>query len=261
MDQSFITGENVPAHLNIGSGGFLSEVADLTGSQFHFHATQQIDDLLEMAKVNFHTTVHFHAEVLIEGVTQQIHAAVSIGCVDTAVLIAGDGHIQVAHEGSHGQGIAVQVKGTQDHGVGSCTATLTGILADQQDVHNAVAADDHICAVAQVNLAVVQLGTGELLFLQLGLQKFRIDGVDLFLRENLMGRIGIHIIHLVQQMLHINRGAQQKHQHHTQHDAQGLQRCPQTGRTCLLFFHVYCLHFGITIISQLCIIAKSSAKY
>ena len=195
------------------------EIFGLVGVQIDVHAAQQIDDLLELIEVHLHVAVHLNAEILQQRGVQQLHAAQGVGGVDAVILIVGNFHIQVPHEGGHGQGFALGVEGTQDHAVGPGAAlTFPAVLADEQQVDDAVAAD-----VGQITVVPGDIG---------GVPGFQIapgfrgifNFIDFVRRKG--GLAAVDPPDLAEQALHRAGCNHQHQQHHGQKAAQHNQGGP-----------------------------------
>ena len=106
--------------------------------QVNVHAAQGVHNVLEAGEVHFHVVVNAHAEVLGNGLVQQVKAAQLVGRVQLSPAVAGDLHVQVTHQRDHRHLIAVFVDTENNHGVGAFPGTGSAVLTHQQNVHHAV---------------------------------------------------------------------------------------------------------------------------
>ena len=241
MPQSLGTGEDLFARGNIIAAHLSIDVLGLRLAQIDLHTAQQIDDMLELVEIHFHIGIHDDAEVLIQGLVQQLHAAQIIGDIDAVIIVAvGQVQIEVAHEGGHGNGLLFLVEGHQDHGIGT-GPVLAGaaVLADEHDIDDIVLTADGLIDLAPVDLVLVHCGCRGVGVD--GLVPGVLDGLDLCLGEGRHGGVPVHIVRHAHHILNKHGDAQPNCQHDSQHHAQDRQ--DQAFAVSGLFIvHVLVLH-------------------
>ena len=125
--------------------------------QLQIHAAHGIYQIRKCLKIHQHIAADMNVKILLDGLHQQLRAAVGICRIQTIILMSRYLYIHVTEQRCHIYLFRLVADRQQDHGIGSAILpVLTGIVTDQENICNSFFLHGRACH--GFDLFIIHLG-------------------------------------------------------------------------------------------------------